>query len=122
MRKAQARYKYDYDRVRRTPALHSGMYVFQYEPSLSNVLNSQAETLARQPKNKLQSRTTGPFRNVSIQNNTVTLDKGSIQNTVSISRVTHAPLATGQTQRTETFAQLELDLTKESTPSEARDI
>lgn len=112
MSRTQAKYKQDYDRVSEAPVFHTRKFVFLVKPPLISVLDSQAKTLGRESYNKLHSRTTGPFRNVSVHINTVTIDEDVVQNTLSVDRVTHAPLITMQTQRIETSAQLKLSPTK----------
>lgn len=59
---------------------------------------------------------------MSVQSNTVHIDEHGIPNTISINRVTHAPSITDQIQRTTTLAQPGLELSKDNTTSEARDI
>lgn len=121
LRKSQARYKHDYDRrVRETPTFHKGKYVFPDKPPLANVSNSPAEMLAWKPHNKLQSRTTGPFRVVSEQKDTIAIDEEGIPNRVSIDRITHAPLTATQLQQSVTSARPDLDVTGNDTPKAAR--
>lgn len=75
MQKSRAQHKYDQDgRVYETPAFHTREYVFLEKPSLSSISKSDAQTLARMPFNKLQPKSKRPFRVVSVQMNTVTIE------------------------------------------------
>lgn len=96
-----------------------GEYVFLDKPPLANVSDSQAGTLARKPHSRFQSRKAGPFRIVSVQKNTITIDKEVLPNTISVGRVTHEPAITRQPQRATTPVPLERDLTKHSTRGKA---
>lgn len=51
--KSQARCTYNHDRIRETPTFHTGENVFLDKPPLLKVSDSQAETLAQKPYDKL---------------------------------------------------------------------
>lgn len=117
---SQARDKHDDDRrVCETQSFHTGEYVSIDEPPLSNVSDSQTETLERKPHEKLQSKTTKALRNVSVQKSTHTIDKDGIPITETIDRAIHAPSIADRAQRATTMTQPKLDVTKNSTASEA---
>lgn len=122
LQKSQARHKRSYDcRVRDTSVFHTCEYVLLHKPPLLNASDLQAETLAREPYNKPQCRTTGLFRIVSIQENTNTINKKGLPNTVTIYCETHLPVVAEQPLRVTTSVQPELDSSENSIPSLAPD-
>lgn len=121
LQKSKARYKHYDRRVRESQAFHTEKYVFLDNSHVSNVSNSQAVTITRKAYENLQFKTTEPFCNVNVQNNTVTFSEEGILNTVSIDSVTHARSITLQTHRTPTSARPEPELTKYHTTRESSD-
>lgn len=91
MRKSQAWYKRDYDRlVCERPPFTPNTYVFPENPPLRAKSNLAAKYFSIKEYNKLQSQTSGPFRIISVQENTVTIKDNSTPNAVSIDRVTQS--------------------------------
>lgn len=91
MCKLQARCKHDYDRrVCETPHFTPNTYVFlDYQPLRANS-DSLAKYLLKKEYDELQSRTPAPFRIISVQDNTITIDGKGIPSTISTDQVTHA--------------------------------
>lgn len=87
----QARYKKFFDRtVQLMPAITPGQQVFA--DRATKATQSLAELMAEARRTKLLVRSTGPFPVQSATTDTVPIQEEGVQNKVSISRVTVAPL------------------------------
>lgn len=85
-------YKHDYDLcVRKTPTFKPRNLVFISRPPLTATNKSDVSSIATGIQNKLQGHSVGPFRIISVQSHTVTIDKNFITNTVCNDRVTYDP-------------------------------
>lgn len=120
-KKPHANCKHHYYRqVRETLSFCLDEYVFIDELPLSSVSEWTTKTVARKPHNKIQSKTLGPFCIVNRQGNSVTMDKQGIPNKESTEKVTHARLRPDIPRSATILAQPDLDISKDSTPCEAR--
>lgn len=94
LRKLQASYKRDYDRrVCETRRFTPNTYVLLDSLLLLANLDSAADYLSEKEYYKPQSRTTGAFYAISVQERTVIIDKNGMSTTVFIDGVTHASRA-----------------------------
>lgn len=75
-----------------------------YNPTLWTVQNESVEAMAKHTNNKLQARTSEPYKIMSVQNNTTTIDENGNTQNVSIDRVLHAPSSYPQLDRVITYA------------------
>jgi len=91
LRNAQRRYKADHDQhVKKVISLRRGDLVYLDRPPSWTL--TDAERMSLEAKSKLLPRTTGPFQVIRTSQGTATLDENGIENTVSIDRVTLAPV------------------------------
>lgn len=85
MQKCQARQKFDCNRrVCKTSFIQVGNYVFVDKPSSTETKEGSAIALEKSTYNRLQQRTSGPYRILKVWVNTKIIDKHGIPNTVSV--------------------------------------
>lgn len=90
MRESRDRYlKYFDSTVREIPQGQPGQAVFVARPLAS--YQTAADRLTAEVRSKLTSETIGPYRVLSSNSHTVTIDETGVANTVSTDRVMVAP-------------------------------
>ena len=91
MRKAQERYKENFDRrIRFAVSVRKGDEVFINRPP--SHMGTPAEQLADLPRTKLRTKAVGPYKVLDSTPNTVVVEIEGVPETVSVDRVTVAPL------------------------------
>lgn len=92
MRKTQCTYNNDYNlRLRNIPSFTTGAFVFIDSPTLRTLIDASGEAMTQHTYNKLQADASGPYRIVSVQKHTLTIDDNGNQQTESSNRVANAP-------------------------------
>lgn len=93
LRLAQKRYKIDYDlRASFAHTFCVGDYAFLDRPSL---FHSAAERSASEVFNKLLPRNEGPYKVISVNDNTVQILQDGLKSTISFQRATISPTSRG---------------------------
>lgn len=88
---SQQRYKHDYDcSVRETSIFESDEYVFLGQIQFVATMDQNKQQLAISTYQNLFSRSTGPLCIISVQQNTVSIDKHGVEGTITINSFVHS--------------------------------